>query len=149
MKATGLLLLTGFAGIAAAGSFEFLYKSTIEKAAADSKQRIFVQLVSGSRQSTYSSTHYFYTYSFVYNNRTYKRTEEVSSSFYHLHSEGTNTEAMLYPYFSFRPYVRLIDEDADQKQPAVPDWLFLSVALSVAGFFTFITGVLLPEKKKS
>lgn len=145
LRAGGLFLLTGFGSLAFSGflshSLNLHYQSELKKKG----ERIFVQLNLSRKQTTASNTHYFYTYSFVHDGNKFTRNQEVSSSFYHLHSEGTNVEAMLLETITGRPYVQLIMAQELQNRK-LPDRVLLAFILSAIGLVFFVAGILIKGK---
>lgn len=61
-----------------------------------SGRRIFVTLERGHVKHSPISNHYFFTYKGKVQKEFFEDTEEVSSHYFHSHSEGKNVEAVIY-----------------------------------------------------
>lgn len=61
-----------------------------------SGQPCFVSLERAHVQKAAQTTHYYFTYQILSDEIKYRTTEEVTSEYFHSHTEGRNVEALLY-----------------------------------------------------
>lgn len=145
---TALLLLIPFGSTAGILELRKMRVDSLREKLNTQGQYVFVQLVQFQEISSFGTSRYFYTYRGSYAGRKLEITEEVSSGFYHLHSEGKSVEALLYRDDAglFHAHLRGNPQPFGRNLDAI---FWLSLGMAGAGIFPLVIFLILRFKERA